>query len=269
MARLFKDYKVIKDNTLVEYFRPGDLIENITTLTGMRIFVLGPPRDIALLNTKEVHGESFEKRQTPSSHDFAFAAAMLSEPDSRTVAPFESNFELSEDSSVKQHYEDQDPWRQIEHDWLYAAGGMALRYERSINNTSLALAIQFEESENVLLFPGDAEFGNWKSWHNLTWHVNRLGRTRSVDARYLLNHTVFYKIGHHCSQNGSANRLGVEMMIHEDLSVMAPLNFRKINKSWLSTMPNDLLCASLQHTMPVLAPLRHAHVLRPASSSRF
>jgi hypothetical protein len=246
MAKLFVDYKVIKPGkTEVEFFRPGDLIKNIASLTGVRIFVLGPPRDTGLLDTTEAEGENFEKRQKKSSRDFAFAAAMLGDGQGADVLAFESEFELKTNVSVKDRYDREDTWRQIEHDWLYTAGSLALRYEGSINNTSLALAFQFEDSERVLLFPGDAEFGNWKSWHDLEWSVDVKGKNKKVNTEYLLNNTVFYKIGHHCSQNGSASRLGVEMMTHEDLCAMAPLNFSKINTGWLNTMPNDLLCATL------------------------
>lgn len=245
MAKLFVDYNVIKDDTEVEFFRPGDLIKNINSLAGIRIFVLGPPRDTDLLDTTEAEGENYEKREKKSSRDFAFAAAMLSDGQSTDVLAFENEFELKTDLSVKTRYDNNDAWRQIEHDWLFTAGSLALRYEGSINNTSLALAFQFEDSERVLLFPGDAEFGNWKSWHDLEWTVDVKGKSKKVNAEYLLNNTVFYKIGHHCSQNGSASRLGVEMMTHEDLSAMAPLNFTKINTGWLNTMPNDLLCATL------------------------
>jgi beta-lactamase superfamily II metal-dependent hydrolase len=245
MTKLFSDFKVIKPDTKVAYFSPGDLIKNIEGLTGVRIFVLGPPRDTDLLNTTKAEGENYEKREKKSSRDFAFAAAVLDEAHGAEVLPFETEFELTNDKSVKIHYEKDEAWRQIEHDWLYTAGSIALRYEGSINNTSLALAIQFEDSQRVLLFPGDAEFGNWKSWHALEWNVDIDGQNKKVGAEYLMNNTVFYKIGHHCSQNGSASRLGVEMMTHEDLSAMAPLNFAKINTGWLNTMPNDILCATL------------------------
>ncbi len=121
-----------------------------------------------------------------------------------------------------------------------------MRYERSINNTSLVLAIQFEDSERVLLFPGDAEFGNWQSWHlNMEWPVKINGQVVNKNAEYLLNKAVFYKVSHHLSQNGTAKGKGIEMMTSGELTAMVTLDFKKINKSWLSTMPNDLLGADL------------------------
>lgn len=245
MVELFEGYNVIKPGTEVECLRPGELVKNISELPGMRVFVLGPPRDMEALDNTEEHGESYEKREKASSRDFAFAAAVLNDEHGATVLPFEAEYEMQSDA-IKKNYETTDTWRQIENDWLYTAGSIALRYQGSINNTSLVLAFQFEGSERVLLFPGDAEFGNWKSWHDgLSWTIPVKGKNKKVNAEYLLNNTVFYKVGHHCSHNGSASRLGIEMMTHEDLTVMAPLSFKKINTGWLNTMPNDILCANL------------------------
>lgn len=249
MVQLFTEYKVIKPHTTVEFLHPGDLLKGsaIPELPGMRVFVLGPPRNTKLLRLTEEHGGGFEKREDPSSRDFAFAAAVIGNGHEADFLPFEAEYEMQDPKHpVKRAYEENDEWRKIDADWLYSAGSMALRFEGSINNTSLALAFQFEESERVLLFPGDAEFGNWKSWHEgLEWTVKLDGKNKKVNAAYLLNNTVFYKIGHHCSHNGSASKLGVTMMTHEDLAAMAPLNFNKINTGWLNTMPNDLLCAEL------------------------
>ena len=264
MVQLFRNFNVIKNDTLVEFFSPGDLVKNLPGAEGIRFFILGPPRDTELLSETEGGEENFEKREEKSTRDFAFSLALTGSKTDPERLPFEHLYEWvvtppqasrnvtglaaatgKTPSSLKEEYQKK-PWQQIDHDWLLSAGSMALRYEGSINNTSLAMAIQFEESERVLLFPGDAEWGNWKSWHEgLTWRIRSGGSTKTVNAEYLLNNTVFYKIGHHFSQNGSATRLGVEMMIHEDMAAMAPLNFTKIHTGWLNTMPNDLLGATL------------------------
>ena len=248
MTQIFKDLKIIKTNTKVEYFNPGDLIKEITELPGMRIFVLGPPRDTDKLDLESAKGENFDKREKPSTKDSAFAAAVLGTSDGTDFMPFDSGYEVNEnDSSQKEAYnQDEEKWRTIDNDWLYSAGSMALRYEGSINNTSLVLAFQFIASEKILLFPGDAEVGNWISWHEgLEWTIKVDGKNKKVNAEYILNNTVFYKIGHHCSQNGSASRLGVNMMTSDELTAMAPLNFAKIQPVWHNTMPNDILCATL------------------------
>jgi len=282
MVELFKSYNVIKEGiTTVEFYDPGDVIDNIAELTGIRLYVLGPPKKKEYLDLTEEDGETFEKRKKKSSVDFAFISAMGETKESDL--PFNTEYEIKKEiienyinvveglgentietvitrpnpyiprteSEMADHgivitYKLTDAWRGINYDWLYSAGSLALRYEKSINNTSLALAIQFEDSERVLLFPGDAELGNWTSWHdNLEWPVKIKGDVVQKNAAYFLEKTVFYKVGHHLSHNGTASKKGIDMMTSTDLTAMATLDFVKINSGWLNTMPNDLLGAEL------------------------
>ncbi len=249
MVQLLRDYKVIKPTTIIEFLEPGDVKANLPGAKGIGFFVLGPPRSRVYLNRTEKNGENFEKREEKSVLDMALIEALNA---SDTVGanmylPFDATYEaIAEANTCSRRYEQGGDWRKIDYDWLYNAGSLALRYERSINNTSLALAIRFDASEKVLLFPGDAEFGNWESWHDaLEWPVNIAGEIVTKKAEYFLNKTVFYKVGHHLSQNGTAKRLGVEMMTSEVLAAMATLDFKKIQTGWLNTMPNDLLGAEL------------------------
>lgn len=251
MVELFTDWGIIKDDTEVEFLEPGEVKSNIAGATGLRFYVMGPPRDTDYLDLEHSDDGNFEKRENPSKKDFAFISALAASGFAGTASqlPFEVEYEKpyeTETTVMKQHYDNSGEWRKIDHDWLFSAGSLAMRYEKSINNTSLALAIQFEESERVLLFPGDAELGNWLSWHDkLEWPVKIKGQTVKKNAEYFLNKTVFYKVGHHMSQNGTAKGKGIEMMTSDDLTVMATLDFRKIYDLWLRTMPNDILAAEL------------------------
>lgn len=248
MVEKFKEFKVIKDKTEVELLEPGDVRSGMAGAPGIRFYVLGPPRDFKLLDETENEEDNYEKRETPSRKDFAFLSALngAGANDPASLLPFETDYELAPGDEARRRYDAGANWRKIDHDWLYSAGSLAMRYERSINNTSLALAIQFEDSERVLLFPADAELGNWKSWHKgLKWPVKIGGQLQKKDVTYLLNKTVFYKVGHHLSHNGTATHLGLDHMTSEQLTVMATLDFKKINDGWLNTMPNDLLSAEL------------------------
>jgi hypothetical protein len=248
MVKLFKDYNVIKEGTDVECLEPGDLKEKLPGAPGIRFYVLGPPRERAFLDRTEAEGQTFEQREKKSEVDFAFLSAVGAVPSTGSDAslPFEVKYEAADANEIRKAYVNGGDWRKIDHDWLYSVGGLAMRYERSINNTSLALAIQFEQSERVLLFPGDAELGNWESWHNkLEWPVKTNGEIVRKKADYFLSKTVFYKVGHHLSQNGTAKVKGIEMMTSPELTAMATLDFNKINDGWLNTMPNDLLGAEL------------------------
>tara|TARA_R110000868_G_scaffold71713_2_gene209712 strand:- start:40484 stop:41974 length:1491 start_codon:yes stop_codon:yes gene_type:complete len=253
MVTLLKEFNVIKEGTEVEFLEPGEVKIDIPGAPGIRFYVLGPPKDAKYLNRTDGEDGNYEKREEKSNVDFALVSALAAfdASDNSNILPFDSTYEKgmeSESLSIKKTYDIGGDWRKIDHDWLYSSGGLAMRYETSINNTSLALAIQFEKSEKVLLFPGDAEFGNWDSWHDgLEWPVIIDGITEQKNAEYLLNNTVFYKVGHHLSQNGTAKGKGIEMMTSNDLTAFGTLDFRKINSGWLNTMPNDLLCSELIH----------------------
>jgi hypothetical protein len=102
------------------------------------------------------------------------------------------------------------------------AGSLALQMDSDTNNTSLALAIEFIESGKVLLFPGDAQVGNWLSWHDLEWKIKDNGTINTVNATTLLNNTVLYKVGHHASHNATLKDKGLELMTHDELTALVP-----------------------------------------------
>jgi hypothetical protein len=111
--------------------------------------------------------------------------------------------------------------------WLQVASDLALQLDKSTNNTSLALAIERIADGRVLLFPADAQQGNWLSWHDqgLVWTVRDGGVARTVRARDLLSRTVFYKVGHHASHNATARGQGLELMEREDeLTAFIPVD---------------------------------------------
>jgi hypothetical protein len=101
-------------------------------------------------------------------------------------------------------------------------GQLALDLDSDTNNTSLVLAFEFVKTGEVLLFVGDAQVGNWKSWEKVSFQVP--GRATPLPAHDLLNRTVFYKVGHHCSHNATLRNGGLELMTREDLVAFIPLD---------------------------------------------
>ena len=57
-------------------------------------------------------------------------------------------------------------------------------------------------SGQVLLFPGDAQVGNWLSWRDQLYRAGR----ESFTADDLMSRTILYKVGHHASHNATVKR---------------------------------------------------------------
>lgn len=247
-----KGMKVVKEmiakGNLV-FKEPGTIIQDLEGLPGVNIYVLGPPKSWASIKKENGgEGESYRHNKEIFKSD-AFAAAILNEGiDPSELLPFDRKYAIlpgsEEWGSLKRWYDNDDiDWRNIDFDWLQGSGELALRVSSMTNNLSLALAFEFEPSKKVILFPGDAEFGSWESWHEIDWNSGvpggeNSGRSKKGVVEDLLNRTVFYKVAHHLSHNGTAKRLGLEMMTSKDLVAMATLDYKIISEGWTSTMPN-------------------------------
>ena len=232
---------------------------------GVRVYVLGPPLSQEKLEqtdpTAAGHETYTEDDATAldARRSFLMAAryggtstAVAEEQDLFDLSfPFDKRYRISEaeakpDPFFQQHYEGPE-WRRIDDDWLDAAEDLALRLDRLTNNTSLALAFELVNSGKVLLFPADAQVGNWLSWHDHTWTVQDDGRIRDVDAQNLLARTVLYKVGHHGSHNATLRDKGLKLMNHPELVAMVPVDVKTAHekKRW-KKMPFLPLVADLK-----------------------
>jgi hypothetical protein len=217
------------------YLEPGMDAFAVPGSEDVRVYVLGPPQDPKLLKKSDPSKKASEVYELggDADIDFGFLAAVdaLAGGDTPEGQPFESWFRVDEAQAKKreffrEHYGfDGEDWRRIEHDWMGLSGRLALQLDSDTNNTSLALAFELVKSGRVLLFPGDAQVGNWLSWHEgLKWEVNDGGHTRTVTAADLLSRTVLYKVGHHGSHNATLREKGLELMTSENLAAMLPVD---------------------------------------------
>ncbi len=238
------------------YCYPGKPIDPLPAVKGVNFYVLGPPEDIALLRKAEIKAHLYEENAKElkdqlavNDPDFFYNALGIDTDGKYARAPFASKY-LDKENVQHNQYE-QERWRTIDSDWLYAAGSMGLRAGNLTNNTSLVIAIELEGRNRVLLLAADAQSGNWVSWTQpekeggtlpkLRWRVKRSTTTETVTAATLLQNTVFYKVGHHSSHNATASDVGLELMTHEDLVAFAPLDRTRINSTWKTTMPTASL----------------------------
>lgn len=224
----------------VDYRKPGEVV-TIPGLEGVRFFILGPPRDADHRFFKiDMDDDEMYKLALAASSDIgaerdehsAIFTPGISLRDNHS--PFSSQYKLlgKEFEDAENEYNSADlKWRQIETDWLETAASIALKATRLTNNTSLAMAIEIQGKNKVILLPGDAQSGNWMGWHKpeVMQDLKSKGGKDTVD---LLRDTVLYKVGHHGSHNGTASKSGLDLMDNKDLVAMMPLVQSKVPKEW-------------------------------------
>jgi len=219
-----------------EYLKPGDM----KLMDGWRFYVLGPPQEYKQLKRLEDEGELYLSANQlagtlAASGPFLASSQQMDEYrkglDANTRQQFDAGFpfdarfrieiENEDNSEAYKHlalaYERED-WRRIDYDWLASIGDLALQMDNMTNNTSLVLAMECLEDGRILLFPGDAQLGNWETWdgtldttgehqYPIKFRVpkphGRADELVEVSSTDLLKKTVFYKVGHHSSHNAT------------------------------------------------------------------
>jgi hypothetical protein len=228
-----------KKGKKMSYHLPGEILQ-MAGAEGIKFYVLGPPRDADLkfLKIEMNPDEMYHLAVTSTAEDAEPPAPMLSDIETMledNESPFAKEYIMSE-KDLKQfnkaYNEPKMKWRQIEDDWKESANDMALALTRLVNNTSLAIALEFEQSGTVVLLPADAQSGNWMSWHKPEV-MNAFKKKGGKDTNELLKNTVFYKVGHHSSHNGTASVSGLELMGSKDLVAFIPLIKDKVPAAWV------------------------------------
>lgn len=241
-----------KTDASPNYRRPGEgplklpKIDEMADVSGVRVYILGPPHDEKILRRinpsakgKEVYTDHLAL--TPRT---SFLMAVRDEAeltdDERALRdlsyPFEQGLRISIDEAEKlevvqsdgqkcnffaEHYgagrvsqtatridKPANDWRRIDDDWLGASSEIALQLDSYTNNTSLVMAIELIQTGKILLFVADAQVGNWLSWDALSWQVK--SDADPVTSADLLKRTVLYKVGHHGSHNATIRAYGAE-----------------------------------------------------------
>ncbi|MCP4410939.1 MAG: hypothetical protein GY807_25000 [Gammaproteobacteria bacterium] len=253
------------DNLL--YLEPGGEPLQLQGVDDARIFILGPPR-----NEKQLK-KANPSKSNPETYGFgaggggSMALDRLNSAMADNQSPLPSSFRIPLQNArsmpfFQEHYfggsaqvakeDDEDGetnkfpeelfadagWRQLENEWTDVASDLAMKLDSATNNTSLAFAIELEPGGDVLLFPADAQVGNWLSWHDVRWDGSGSHQT----ATDLLKRTRVYKTGHHGSHNATLRELGLEIMEHPDLIAMVPVYHEvAVKKKWHEMPLNSLM----------------------------
>jgi hypothetical protein len=218
-----------------EYLRPHTKPLTLPGVSGIRIFVLGPPENEASLKDMDPKGQ--EQFHFAAAEERSFLAAFAGDAEEQEAhQPFEPRHRIPFGGNrghagafYQRYFDGEESWRRIDGDWMRSAEQFALRMSNFINNTSLVLAIELPRTKKVLLFVGDAQRGNWVSWHEQKWDShNGLDQGEELTTADLLARTVFYKCGHHGSHNATMNKGGLKEMAQgafaDEFVAMIPAN---------------------------------------------
>jgi hypothetical protein len=194
------------------YHSPGPPAIEMPGIDGFRFYVLGPPRDADKLRNME-NNAADELYGLASAIDAHAASGFDWTVDDE--APFDQRF-CYPAAQTEQFYPDyglsDQAYRRIDNQWFRSVAALAAKLDNFRNNTSLALAIERIADGKVLLFPADAQEGNWLSWHDPKMKWKAGSGDQLITAADLLERTVFYKVGHHSSHNATAKGEGLEIM---------------------------------------------------------
>jgi beta-lactamase superfamily II metal-dependent hydrolase len=206
-----------------EYLYPHEKARAVPGAKSARAFVLGPPHDIDKIDDLDPIGdENFG--DDDGNHGFGAAAGsvpggvpkdspfprrhvialdqVFNDPDVRGF--FSDHYGVDEgagETEDGQQIAANAEWRRLTANDAADAGALALAMNNATNNASLVLAFELSRGGKVLLFVGDAQAGNWRSWSEDSFDDGG----KKVTAKDLLGRTVLYKVGHHGSHNATLN----------------------------------------------------------------
>lgn len=233
---------------------------SIPGVDGVRVYVLGPPVDHDALKKANPHkGEGYGLASADFGLTDAFLEALhsgderghpfargfrkpIGELQTRHIAAQKTPEEAGapcryppEKAGLDWYADPSNEWRSINDAWLGTGERLALQLDSATNNTSLVLAFELDGSDDVLLFVGDAQAGNWRSWDSHEWTIKeKNGEERNVTAADLLKRTIFYKVGHHGSHNATLCEKGLERMTSARLAACIPVDTKVAHgvKGW-------------------------------------
>ncbi len=202
-----------------EYVYPHQKVLAVPGAKSARAFALGPPRDIDKIDDLDPVGdETFgdDHALGAAAGAGAVSPTKASPFSRRHVIPYDQAFTDSKFGTFFTVYYGADDaavdmtpdstqvplnagWRRMTTDDTADAGALALAMNNATNNASLVLAFELSRSGKVLLFAGDAQAGNWRSWSEADFD----DEGAKITAKDLLARTVLYKVGHHGSHNAT------------------------------------------------------------------
>ncbi len=168
-------------NAQVRYLEAGKTLANPANIPGLSVRVLGPPRDEKFL----------AKMNPPEDQRYLRLGAGGRADVANGLRPFAARWEAAGTDPRLAHLALSKAEEKELQDELSdtSLDGLAFALDQAKNNTSLVTLFVFRGQ--YLLFPGDAQYGNWKWW---------LDQTEAGD---ILPRISFLKVAHHGSHNAT------------------------------------------------------------------
>jgi beta-lactamase superfamily II metal-dependent hydrolase len=162
----------------VRYLDAGQTLSDVAGIRGLTAQILGPPRD-----------EKFLARMNPPKGDRFFKLDGNGKPvPIDQITPFEKKWIVTAKTYPSLQSISEGDKKTLQ-DLLDNAAGLAFALDQAINNTSVVALLTY--CGKKLLFPGDAQYGNWESWMN------------KPEGASILEHIDFFKVAHHGSHNAT------------------------------------------------------------------
>jgi beta-lactamase superfamily II metal-dependent hydrolase len=158
------------------YLKAGDKLEAPGGIAGFSVSILGPPQDQTFLSKMNPPG---------SDHFLRMAVAAMQ---GINLQPF-ADWALAEsDLPPEWPRLDEQIVSEFSARTAMPAAAMAFSLDKLLNNTSIVALFSWDGKQ--MLFPGDAQYGDWAYWYKKT-------------GADVLSDICFYKVAHHGSMNAT------------------------------------------------------------------
>ena len=163
----------------VRYLGAGDALKNPARVKGLSVRLLGPPRDEKFLS----------KMDPPTGHSYLRKSGTSERL--HAVEPFTDRWQVDfKDPSIAHLRFSANATESLQKELATPSlNALAFALDQYKNNTSLVSLLSFRGQQ--MLFPGDAQWGNWKFWLD------------QDDAETILQGVTFFKVAHHGSHNAT------------------------------------------------------------------
>jgi beta-lactamase superfamily II metal-dependent hydrolase len=194
------------------YVKQGQSYTKVGGISGLTVQVLGPPSD-----------REFLARMDPPAGQRFLRAGPGGQPSEDAVKPFPARWKVRTPKAGLSE-KDRAVLRQFAES---PADALAFALDSALNNTSIVAV--FSYGGRQLLFPGDAQYGNWQAW------------LEEEGAGDILSGVDFYKVAHHGSFNATPKRALEKMRLGKFAAMISTQN-----KPWPS-IPLPNLVKALEH----------------------